>query len=176
MFKKELYRYNSNYQNCKYYSYRLIPLPFEQRFTSISARPLFKAVPSRISRWRPCFHYTAQCPVLDHAGFHFSLSPSHPFRRFFSRPGGCSTFCKSSDISTGVCSTFNLAPVNERTLISLSRVSRVRDSGVAFVGEFVARVTQQTFPLSAIGRHHDSSDYSIPSRCLKRIRRKFDLN
>lgn len=72
--KKELYRYNSNYQNCKYYSYRLIPLPFEQRFTSISARPLFKAVPSRISRWRPCFHYTAQCPVLDHAGFHFSLS------------------------------------------------------------------------------------------------------
>lgn len=105
-----------------------------------------------------------------------SLSPSHPFRRSFSRPGGCSTFCKSSDISTGVCSTFNLAPVNERTLISLSRVSRVRDSGVAFVGEFVARVTQQTFPLSAIGRHHDSSDYSIPSRCLKRIRRKFDLN
>lgn len=139
MFKKELYRYNSNYQNCKYYSYRLISLPFEQRFTSISARPLFKAVPSRISRWRPCFHYTAQCPVLDHAGFHFSLSPSHPFRPSFSRPGGCSTFCKSSDISTGVCSTFNLAPVNERTLISLSRVSRVRDSGVAFVGECCAR-------------------------------------
>lgn len=44
----------------------------------------------------------------------------------------CSTFCKSSDISTGMRSTFNLAPVNERTLISLSRVSRVRDSGVAW--------------------------------------------
>lgn len=175
MFKKELYRYNSNYQNCKYYSYRLISLPFEQRFTSISARPLFKAVPSRISRWRPCFHYTAQCPVLDHAGFHFSLSPSHPFRPSFSRPGGCSTFCKSSDISTGVCSTFNLAPVNERTLISLSRVSRVRDSGVAFVGECCAR-NATNLPAFRHREHHDSSDYSIPSRCLKRIRRKFDLN
>lgn len=36
MFKKELYRYNSNYQNCKYYSYRLtakiFPPPFRRAF------------------------------------------------------------------------------------------------------------------------------------------------
>lgn len=103
------------------------PSPFESSVLQV-LRPLFKAVPSRISRWRPCFHYTAQCPVLDH--FHPSLSLSirlvGPFLY------SCSTFCKSSDISTGMRSTFNLAPVNERTLISLSRVSRVRDSGVAW--------------------------------------------
>lgn len=108
--------------------------PFEEYFTSVSIRPLFKAVPSRISRWRPCFHYTAQCPVLDHTVFHLFLSLSLcSFRSSLSRAGSysCSTFCKSSDISTGMRSTFNLAPVNERTLISLLRVSRVRDSGVA---------------------------------------------
>lgn len=123
-----------NISDCKsiiriYRSYRgnSFPLSFrEQRFTSTS-RPLFKAVPSRISRWRPCFHYTAQCPVLDH--FHPSLSLSTRLLGPFLY--SCSTFCKSSDISTGMRSTFNLAPVNERTLISLSRVSRVRDSGVA---------------------------------------------
>lgn len=175
MFKKELYRYNSNYQNCKYYSYRLTP-PFRRAFykyfgsTSVQSSAIEDfQVAAMFSLYRTMSGTRSRrLPFL-------SLSPSHPFRRSFSRPGDCSTFCKSSDISTGVCSTFNLAPVNERTLISLSRVSRVRDSGVAFVGECCAR-NATNLPAFRHREHHDSSDYSIPSRCLKRIRRKFDLN
>lgn len=36
---------------------------------------------------------------------------------------GCSTFCKSSDISTGVRSTFNLAPVNENSNFIIAGLS-----------------------------------------------------
>lgn len=98
-------------------------------------RPLFKAVPSGISRWRPCFHYTAQCPVLDHPAFRFPLCP---FRASTPEPPAAGRivvppFAKAV-IFQRVCARRSTSPQSARNLISLLRVPRVRDSGVASRG------------------------------------------
>ena len=47
---------------------------------------------------------------------------SHP-PLFSVQPGSCSTFCKSSDISTGMCFTFNLAPVSKNSNFIIAGLS-----------------------------------------------------
>lgn len=107
-------------------------LPFGRYFTSIPSDLSSKQCHRGISRWRPCFHYTAQCPVLDHTAFRSSLFPSFLSlyvqfpRSWRAGPASCSTFCKSSDISTGMCPTFNLAPVSENSNFIIAGLSGQR--------------------------------------------------
>lgn len=144
-----VYRLTDNHENFS-------PPPSPRRaFYKYFARPLFKAVPSRISRWRPCFHYTAQCPVLDHTAFHFSL---YSFHSSFSRAASYTVvppFAKAV-IFQRVCVPRSTSPQSTRTLISLLRVSRVRDSGVALWVFCYAHNITQPRSLSAI-EHDDFS-------------------